>query len=105
MEEFSQTAFWLALGFTAAAVLFYWGYSFGVRVVMRRLATNGDGGVTVPTFERLPESFGWLGSLAAWAATAFLALSLIAACGLLGYGVWDSIASRQQTAKPAQEHS
>ena len=33
-----------------------------------------------------------------------LALSLIGACGLLGYGAWDRIAARRHTAKPAQEH-
>ncbi len=63
MEALSLTTFWLALGLTAGAAIFYWAHAFGVRVVLRRLATNGDGGVTVATFERLPESLGRLGSL------------------------------------------
>ena len=75
MEELSLTVFWLALGLTAASVMFCWGYSFGARVALRRLATsaggavpagrqgfasgeNGDGGVTVATLEWLPESLG-----------------------------------------------
>ena len=91
MESLSQTAFWLALAFTAAAVLFYWGYSFGVRVVLRRLATNGDGGMTVATFERLPDSFGRLGSLAAWTAAAFLAVSLVARWRAVGHAPWSNM--------------
>lgn len=91
MEELSVTTFWLALGLTAAAVLFYWGYSFGVRVGLRRLATNGDGGVTVATLERLPESLGGLGSLATWAAAAFLAVSLLARWRAVGHAPWSNM--------------
>jgi cytochrome c-type biogenesis protein CcsB len=77
MEELSITAFWLALIATAVATVLYWGHSFGLRPVLRRLATNG-GGITVATFERLPESFGRLGTLAIWLAAAFLTASLVA---------------------------
>ena len=77
MQDLSIATFWLALVATAAAVLFYWGYAFGARVVLRRLAAAGDGGFTVATFERLPESFGRLGTLAAWTAAAFLGASLV----------------------------
>jgi cytochrome c-type biogenesis protein CcsB len=81
VEELSDTTFWLALGLTAAAVLFYWGYSFGVRVVLRRLATT----------ERLPESLGRLGSLATWAAAGFLAISLIARWRAVGHAPWSNM--------------
>ena len=91
MEALSLTAFWLALGFSAAAVLFYWGYSFGVRVVLRRLATNGDGGFTVATAERLPESLGRLASLAAWAAAASLAVSLFARWRAADHAPWSNM--------------
>jgi len=77
VQDLSIATFWLALVATAAAVLFYWGYAFGARVVLRRLAAAGDGGFTVATFERLPESFGRLGTLAAWTAAAFLGASLV----------------------------
>ncbi|MFQ6019795.1 MAG: hypothetical protein ACE5KW_03465, partial [Dehalococcoidia bacterium] len=83
MEDLSITAFWLALMATAAATLFYWGYSFGLRLVLRRLATNG-GGFTVATFERLPDSFGRLGTLATWVAAASVATSLIARTAATG---------------------
>ena len=91
MQELSVAAFWLALGFTAAAVVFYWGYSFGVRVALRRLATNGDGGVTVATFERLPESLGRLGTVTTWAAAAFVAVSLFARWREAGHAPWSNM--------------
>ena len=91
MEALSLTTFWLALGLTAGAALFYWGYSFGVRVVLRRLATNGDGGVAVATFERLPDSLGRLASLATWAAAAFLAISLFARWQAVGHAPWSNM--------------
>ena len=91
MEELSRAAFWLALGFTAVAVVLHWGYAFGVRVVLRRLATNGDSGPTVATFERLPDSFGRLGSLAAWTAAAFLALSLVARWRAVDHAPWSNM--------------
>ncbi len=91
MEALALTTFWLALGLTVGAVIFYWGYSFGVRVVLRRLATNGDGGVTVATFERLPDSLGRLASLATWAAAAFLAISLFARWQAVGHAPWSNM--------------
>ncbi len=91
MESLSLTTFWLALGLTAGATVFYWGYSFGARVALRRLATNGDGGVTVATLERLPESFGRLGSLATWAAAAFLAISLFARWQAVDHAPWSNM--------------
>jgi cytochrome c-type biogenesis protein CcsB len=91
VESLSLTAFWLSLAMTAAAVVFYWGYAVGVRVVLRRLATNGDGGLTVATFERLPESFGRLGSAAAWAAAGFLAVSLFARWQAVDHAPWSNM--------------
>jgi cytochrome c-type biogenesis protein CcsB len=91
VESLSQTAFWLALAFTSAAVLLYWGYAFGARVVLRRLATNGDSGMTVATFERLPDSFGRLGSLATWTAAALLAVSLFARWQAVDHAPWSNM--------------
>ena len=91
MEALSLTTFWLALGLTAGAVLFYWGYSFGVRVVSRGLATNGDGGAAVATFERLPESLGRLASLTTWAAAVFLTISLFARWQAVGHAPWSNM--------------
>ncbi len=91
MEALALTTFWLALGLTAGAVIFYWAHAFGMRVVLRRLATNGDGGVTVATFERLPDSLGRLGSLATWAAAAFLVISLFARWQAVGHAPWSNM--------------
>ena len=91
MEQLSITSFWVALIATAAAVFFYWGYAFGVRVVLRRLATNGQGGFAVATLERLPESFGQLGTLATWAAAAFLAVSLFSRWQATGHAPWSNM--------------
>ena len=91
MEALSLTTFWLALGLTAGAVLFYWAHAFGVRVVMRRLVTNGDSGVAVATFERLPDSLGRLASLATWAAAAFLTISLFARWRAVGHAPWSNM--------------
>ncbi|MBI1885363.1 MAG: c-type cytochrome biogenesis protein CcsB [Chloroflexi bacterium] len=90
MEQLSITTFWAALIATAAAVVFYWGYAFGARVVLRRLATNG-GSLTVATLERLPDSFGRLGSLASWTATALLAVSLFARWRAAGHAPWSNM--------------
>ena len=87
MADLSITAFWLALIATAAATFFYLGYTFGVRIVLRRLATNGQG-FTVVTWERLPESFGRLGTWATWLAVLFLALALFARWRAVGHPPW-----------------
>ncbi len=96
MAELSLTAFWLALAATAVAVLLYWGYALGLRLVLRRLATNGGGGPTVAALDlaapqALPDSLGRLGSLAAWTAVAFLALSLFARWRAVGHAPWSNM--------------
>jgi cytochrome c-type biogenesis protein CcsB len=91
VEGLSLSAFWLSLGLTAAAVALYWGYSFGARVVLRRLATNGDGVATVTTFDRFPESIGRLGTLVTWVAVAFLAVSLAARWRAVGHAPWSNM--------------
>jgi cytochrome c-type biogenesis protein CcsB len=91
VQDLSNTAFWLALAAAAAAVLLYWGYAFGARVVLRRLAAPTGRGFTVATVERLPDSFGRLGTLAAWTAAAFLAVSLFARWRAVGHAPWSNM--------------
>jgi len=96
LADLSLTAFWLALTATAVAVLLYWGYALGLRLVLRRLATDGGGGPTVATLDlagphALPDSLGRLGSLAAWTAAAFLALSLFARWRAVGHAPWSNM--------------
>jgi cytochrome c-type biogenesis protein CcsB len=62
-----------------------------MRMVVRRLATNGDGGVAVATFERFPESLGRLASLATWAAAAVLMISLFARWRAVGHAPWSNM--------------
>ncbi len=44
MEELSVSVFWAALIATGTGVFFYWAYTFGSRLVLRRMATNGGPG-------------------------------------------------------------
>jgi cytochrome c-type biogenesis protein CcsB len=88
VEQLSLTAKWVALGATAAAVLFYWAYVFGGRLVLGRLATPGQGVVTLLTWERLPDSLGRLGTAATWAALAAMTVSLAARWQATGYPPW-----------------
>ncbi len=97
MEDLSIAAFWLALAATAAATLLYWGHLAGVRLVLRRLATDGGAGPAVATLEGsnasggLPEAMGWLATRAAWTAAAFLALSLFARWRAVGHAPWSNM--------------
>lgn len=90
-EEVASTAFWLALASASASVFFYWAYAFGSRLVFRRLATDTDTGIGVATFERLPESFGRLGTLFSWAAAAFLLVCLFARWRATEYAPWSNM--------------
>lgn len=78
MEGVAQAAFWLALASAAVASAAYWVYLLGLRVVMRRLATDAGEGPSVPAVEA--GSSGWaepagrLGTYATWATAAFLVL-------------------------------
>ena len=89
--ELSHTTFWLALGLTAAAVLLYWGHFLSLQIVLPRPGANRRGRLTVPALERLPEGLGRLGSLATWAAAAFLAVSLFARWRAVDHAPWSNM--------------
>jgi len=97
MEHVSIVTFWLALAASAAAVLLYWGHALGVRLVLRRLATNVGTGPTVATIERsdaptgLLESVGRLGTVATWTVAALLAVSLFARWRAVGHAPWSNM--------------
>jgi len=91
MEELSVSAFWAALIATGIGVFFYGAYAFGSRVALRQMAANGGAGVTVATFERLPDWFGRFGTLSTWVATALLTLSLFARWQATGYAPWSNL--------------
>ena len=88
MEQASVTALWAALGMTAAAVLAYWAYAFGGWLSLRRLATPGQGEVTVAIWERFPEPLGRAGTWATWAALLAMLVSLAARWQASGRPPW-----------------
>ena len=90
MEQVSVNMFWLALAATAMATLLYWGHAFGVRLALRRLATNGQT-LTVTSWERLPASIGQAATLVNWLVAAFLAAALIARWRATGHAPWSNM--------------
>jgi cytochrome c-type biogenesis protein CcsB len=90
MEQVSVNMFWLALAATAIATLLYWGHAFGVRLALRRLATNGQT-LTVTSWERLPASIGQAATLVTWLVAAFLATALVARWRATGHAPWSNM--------------
>ncbi len=90
MEQLSVNMFWLALAATATATLLYWGHAFGVRLALRRLATNGQT-LTVTSWERLPSSIGQAATLATWLVAALLAAALVARWRASGHAPWSNM--------------
>lgn len=95
MEDISQAAFWLALAASAAAGLAFWGHILGVRLVMRRLATEAGAGPVVTSLE--PADAPWrgfagrAGSLLAALTAGFLLLSIAARWQAAGYAPWSDM--------------
>lgn len=63
MEQLSINLFWLGLFASGLATALYWGYVFGMRLALRRLAANPGGSpidqsLAVATWESLPASVG-----------------------------------------------
>ena len=90
MEQFSINMFWLALAATAMATLLYWGHAFGVRLALRRLATNGQS-LNVASWERLPASIGQAATLVGWLVVVFLAVALVARWRATGHAPWSNM--------------
>lgn len=95
MEGVSSAAFWLALIGSGVSSLLYLGRLLGVRLVLRRIATDAGGGPVVATLEG--PGNGWTGSLgraATFAATATLTLlgvSLLARWQAVGHAPWSNM--------------
>lgn len=90
MEQLSVDMFWLALAAAATATLLYWGHALGIRLALRRLATNGQT-VTVTPWERLPASIGQAATLATWLVGAFLAAALVARWRATSHAPWSNM--------------
>src|SRR5574341_510337 len=97
MENLSSVTFWLAIAASVIASGLYWAHLLGLRVVMRRLATDMGEGPVVATEERtdeessLAEFFGRMGTLATWKVLALLAVSLIARWQAVDHAPWSNM--------------
>ena len=97
MEDISSAAFWIALVTSAAASLLYGAHLLGVRLVMRRMATDAGEGPVVATIERngsssaLAETLGAYGTFATRATLAALAVSLIARWQAVDHAPWSNM--------------
>jgi cytochrome c-type biogenesis protein CcsB len=99
MEQFSVNMFWLAIVVTAAATLLYWGYAFGVRLAVRRLATDSGGpagslALTVTTWQSTggrPASLGRAATAVAWLAIGLLGAALVARWRATDHAPWSNM--------------
>jgi len=82
--------FWLAIVATATATVLYWGYAFGARVAVRRLATDGPS-LTLTTWERLPASVGRAATAVVWLAIALLGAALVARWRATDHAPWSNM--------------
>ena len=95
MEGVAQAAFWLALAGSAAATAAYWVHLLGLRVVVRRLATEAGEGPGVPAVET--GSSGWAepagraGTYATWAVVSLLVVWGIARWQAVDHAPWSNM--------------
>jgi cytochrome c-type biogenesis protein CcsB len=97
MQDVSSAAFWVAIVSTGAASLCFWAHLLGVRLVMRRLATETGEGPVIATFERnggassFAATLGYYGTYATWIALGALAVSLIARWQAVDHAPWSNM--------------
>jgi cytochrome c-type biogenesis protein CcsB len=95
VESLSSAAVWLAIGATALASALYATHVVGLRVVVRRMATDAGTGPVIATIER--DANGWAdaagryATLAAWAGVAALAVALIARWQAVDHAPWSNM--------------
>lgn len=96
MESISEACVWIALATTGAAAALYWAHLLGLKVVMRRMATDMGTGPVITTIER-GDTNGWadaFGRGATGIALASLAI-LIVALGTrwdaVGHAPWSNM--------------
>jgi len=96
MESLSTTLVYVALGLTAFASALYWAHLAGLRVVMRRLATETGSGPVIATIER-GDTNGWAESIgvgataATWTSLAALVVALAARWDAVGHAPWSNM--------------
>ena len=97
MEDVSYAAFWLALGAVAFGTAVSWAHLLGIRLVMRRLATEAGEGPLVATIETADappawaERLGRAGPVAGWAAMLLLAVWVVARWAAVEHAPWSNM--------------
>ena len=95
MEDLSQIAFWLALAVAAFGALASWAHLLGVRVVMRRLATDAGGGPVVATLESggsaWTDRLGRASAVAAWGTAGLLMVWVFARWLAVDHAPWSNM--------------
>jgi cytochrome c-type biogenesis protein CcsB len=96
MEELSTTLVYVSLGLTAVASALYWAHLAGLRVVMRRMATDAGDGPVVATIERgdtngWAESIGFAATGTTWTALALLIAALATRWQAVGHAPWSNM--------------
>ena len=96
MESLSTTLVYVGLGLTVAASALYWAHLAGLRVVMRRVATETGTGPVITTIERgdtngWAESIGFVATATTWSALAVLIAALIARWQAVDHAPWSNM--------------
>jgi cytochrome c-type biogenesis protein CcsB len=96
MDSLATTSVYIALVTTALAAALYWAHLLGLRVVMRRMATDVGSGPVVATIER-GDTNGWAEAVGraatgmAWVSLAVLAIALAARWDAIGHAPWSNM--------------
>ena len=95
MEDAAQAAFWLATATAALAAVAYWVHVLGLRVTVRRLATDAGEGPGVPAVETgssgWAEPAGGVGAIGTWVVVALLALWGVARWQAVDHAPWSNM--------------
>jgi cytochrome c-type biogenesis protein CcsB len=96
VESLSSTLVYAGLALTVAASALYWAHLAGLRVVMRRMATETGAGPVITTIERgdtngWAESIGFAATAATWSGLAVLIAALIARWQAVDHAPWSNM--------------
>jgi cytochrome c-type biogenesis protein CcsB len=95
VESLSTTTLWLAVAAAAAGTILSWAHLLGVRLVMRRLATDMGEGPVVASIEasdsRRTESLGRFATFASWGVLALLVVSMASRWRAVGHAPWSNM--------------
>jgi cytochrome c-type biogenesis protein CcsB len=96
LESISVACVWIALAMTGVAAALYWAHLLGLKVVMRRMATDVGAGPVITTIER-GDTNGWAESAGqgatglAWATLAIMLVALGTRWDAVGHAPWSNM--------------